>query len=223
MKEENVLKYYLLCNRLKTLLRKGWLDWKINEARIETVAEHIYSTQMLALAMYTEYKYDIDIVKVILMLSIHETEEIIIGDLTLFDISKEEKDIIGHKAVKEVFSCLSEDTTFLEDLINEFDERKTPEAKFAYQVDKLECDLQAKTYSDFNDKIVNFNDPDVQKFVGKPEVKECIDSGMSFGEIWMEFGERRYPYDENFMSVSNYAKNTDLKKLVRKDNNENKI
>ena len=38
--------------------------------------------------------YRIDIYKVILMLAIHELEEIYIGDLTLFQISKEEKENI---------------------------------------------------------------------------------------------------------------------------------
>ena len=75
-KEENVLKYYVLCNKLKNIIRTGWIDWQVNKERIESVAEHIYGVQMLALAMYSEYQYDIDITKVILMLAIHELEEI---------------------------------------------------------------------------------------------------------------------------------------------------
>ena len=42
---------------------------------------------MLAIAMKSEYQYDIDIEKVILMLAVHELEEIVIGDLTLFQIT----------------------------------------------------------------------------------------------------------------------------------------
>ena len=71
-KEENVLRYYVLCNRLKDVVRTGWKDWNVKRERIESVAEHIYGTQMLALAMKSEYKYDIDIEKVILMLAVHE-------------------------------------------------------------------------------------------------------------------------------------------------------
>ena len=40
------------------------------------------------------YQYDIDIMKVIYMLAIHELGETIIGDLTQFQISKEEKDYL---------------------------------------------------------------------------------------------------------------------------------
>lgn len=41
--------------------------------------------------MYSEYKYDIDILKVIFMLAVHELEEIIIKDLTEFEIPSYEK------------------------------------------------------------------------------------------------------------------------------------
>lgn len=54
---------------------------------------------MLAIAIQSEYKYDVDIMKVIFMLAIHELEEITIGDLTQFQITKEDKVIMGHQAV----------------------------------------------------------------------------------------------------------------------------
>ena len=41
-KEERVIKYYVLCNKLKNVIRTGWLNWKVNQDRIESVAEHIY-------------------------------------------------------------------------------------------------------------------------------------------------------------------------------------
>ena len=71
---------------------------------------------------------------------IHEIEEIIIGDLTMFDISQEEKERLGHDAIGKVLNNLVS-AEELKSLILEFDERKTKEAIFAYQCDKLECDL----------------------------------------------------------------------------------
>ena len=54
---------------------------------------------MLAIAMKSEYQYDVDIMKVIFMLAIHELGETVIGDLTQFEISKDEKEKIEHEAV----------------------------------------------------------------------------------------------------------------------------
>ena len=70
-KAENVVKFYVLCNKLKNVIRTGWKDWHVNRDRLESVAEHIYSVQMLAIAMNSEYKYDVDIFKVIMMLAVH--------------------------------------------------------------------------------------------------------------------------------------------------------
>ena len=66
-KEENVIKYYVLCNQLKNVIRTGWKEWHVKKERLESVAEHIFGVQMLAIAMKSEYQYNIDIMKVILM------------------------------------------------------------------------------------------------------------------------------------------------------------
>ena len=131
-----------MATKLKYRIRSGWdIDgWNIKASRLESIAEHVYGVQMLAIAMYSEYKYDIDIKKVIFMLAIHELEEILIGDLTLFDISKEEKEKLGHEAIEKILDGLKEKEK-IRSLIIEFDERKTKEADFAYHCDKLECDI----------------------------------------------------------------------------------
>ena len=103
-KAERVIEYYVLCNKLKDIVRTGWKDWGVKRERVESIAEHIYGVQMLALGMYSEYKYDVDIYKVILMIAIHELGETIIGDLTQFDIEKEEKKKIEHFYGKYVYS-----------------------------------------------------------------------------------------------------------------------
>ncbi len=201
-KAKNVIEYYLLCNKLKNIVRTGWLNWNVEAERVESIAEHIYGVQMLAIAMYHTYEYDIDLYKVILMLAIHETEEIFIGDKTLFEISSEEKAIEGHKAVHKMFhSILS--APALEQLILEFDERKTKEADFAYHCDKLECDLQAKIYGDR--QCVDLNNQDNNSTSKDPRVTKWFDKGLDFGQMWLKFGQERYGYDQNFTEVSNYA------------------
>ena len=90
-KEQSVIEFYVLCNKLKNIVRTGWKDWGVKRERVESVAEHIYGVQMLAIAMWSEYKYPIDIAKVIMMLAIHELEEVVIGDLTKFQIDKAQK------------------------------------------------------------------------------------------------------------------------------------
>ena len=146
-KEQNVINYYVICNRLKNVIRTGWKNWNVQRERIESVAEHIFGVQMLAIAMKSEYKYDIDIMKVIFMLAIHELGETVIGDLTQFEISKEEKEKLEHEAVHRILGGLL-DGNQIETLFLEFDSHSTKESMFAYQCDKLECDLQSKLYDE---------------------------------------------------------------------------
>lgn len=212
-KAENVVRYFVLCNRLKNTIRTGWKDWHVKRERLESVAEHIYSVQMLALAMHSEYQYDVDIKKVIMMLAVHELEEILIGDLTQFQITKEEKIKIGHQAVEEVLSGLLNKNQ-IKELIDEFDERKTPEALFAHYCDKLECDLQSKMYDE--EHCVDLNDQEGNRTLENKLVQELLQTGMSWSEMWLAFGQRVYNYDPNFLEVSNYAMNNEISSLAKR-------
>ena len=210
-KAESVVKYYVLCSKLKDLIRTGWKDWKVKRTRIESVAEHIYGVQMLAIAMKSQYDYNIDIYKVILMLAIHELEEIYIGDLTLFQISKEEKAKLGHEAIIKVLDGLISKEELM-NLILEFDERKTPEAIFAYQCDKLECDLQSKLYDE--EGCVDLNNQSGNHSYENEHVQELLKQESSWSGMWLTFGQAQYNYDKHFTAISNYAKENNIRKLI---------
>ena len=206
-KEEKVLNYYVMCNKLKNIIRTGWLNWNVKRERLESVAEHVFGVQMLALAINSEYNYDIDITKVIYMLAIHEIGETIIGDLTRFQISEEDKKKIEHNAVGKVLEPLK-DKEYIKNLFIEFDEGKTKEAKFAYQCDKLECDLQSKLYDQEN--CVNLKDQENNSTKDHPLVKKLLDEGNSWSSMWLKFSQESYPYDENFKSISDYATENEI-------------
>ena len=203
-KEQNVINYYVTCNKLKNVIRTGWKNWNVKRKRIESVAEHVYGVQMLAIAMKSEYQYDIDITKVIFMIAIHELGESVIGDITIFQMSKEEKEAIEHEAVHNILGGLL-DGKEIEALFLEFDEHKTKEAIFAYQCDKLECDLQSKLYDE--EGCVDLNDQENNKTSQDPKVRELLEKGDSWSKMWLKFGQDKYPYDDNFIAVSNYAIN----------------
>lgn len=211
-KAENVIKFYILCNKLKDVVRSGWLTWNIQKERVESVAEHIYSTEMLAIAMKSEYQIDVDIEKVIFMLAIHEIEEIIIGDIEITAADYASKKALGHQAVHQVLKDLI-DGEKLEKIILEFDERKTKEAYFAYQCDKLECDLQAKLYDEQG--YVSFTNQQDNYEYNSPMAQELIKNGAThFSEIWHATDEKLYTENNEFKEVFLYAKNNDIMPLI---------
>ena len=206
--EKSVVRYYVLCNKLKDVIRTGWKDWNVKKERVESVAEHVYGVQMLAIAMHSQYKYNLNLNKIILMLAIHELEEILIGDLTCFQISEKEKREIGHKAVEEILKDLINKKE-LKKLIEEFDERKTEEAKFAYHCDKLECDLQCKLYDEGN--YVDMNDQDNNDTYHDEKVQDIIKRGeATWSGMWLEHDKSKFIDDPNFLSVWEYIKNNGI-------------
>ena len=200
-KEENVVKYYVLCNSLKNVIRSGWKAWNVKRDRIESIAEHIFGTQMLAIAMKSEYNYDLDIMKVIYMLAIHELGEILIGDYMPFEISIEEKRKIEHEAVHKILSGLI-DGKQIEELFLEFDDHKTQEAIFAFECDKLECNIQCKLYDEEN--CVDLKNQKNNTALGNEEVQRLLNSDEKWSTLWIKYGEKNNNFDENFMAVSEY-------------------
>ena len=202
-KEQNIVNYYVLCNRLKDVIRSGWGYFKVNRKRVESVAEHIYGVQMLAIAMKSEYEYDIDIMKVVYMLAIHELGETVVGDLIPYLKGNESKEKAEHDAVHGVLAPLM-DSEQIEALFLEFDEHKTPESKFAHQCDKLEADIQCKLYD--QEHCV-----DISKLEGIATFKkELLESDKSWSEMWIETTQEKQHYDENFMKISNYIKDNEI-------------
>ena len=99
-------------------------------------------------------------------------------------------------------------------LITEFDERKTKEARFAFYCDKLECDLQAKLYDE--EGCVDLNNQEGNKTFYNKEVQRLLSEKNNWSDMWLRFSQGRYNYDENFTSVSNYAKENSIKRLINK-------
>ena len=197
--EQVVTSFFFLTNKLKdNVKRKGWYDRNIKRFRVESVADHIFGSEMLAYAMYSEFDYDVDINKVILMISLHELEETIIGDLTPHDISRKEKKVLDRKILLELLKMIP-NGDFIKDILLEYETGESKEAKFAYQVEHAECDMQAKLYAEegcFSDSYTK------EKFVSN----------------WIGFDLGRLPYDDNFRKLLEFVMTSDMKVLEHQDN-----
>lgn len=135
--------------KLKTILRKGWLNRKVNEngERVESDAEHIVSAMFMAANIMENKNLNLNRDKVLFMLLCHEVGECAVGDITPFDgITVKEKHELENVAVKNFavkHNMPSVYTTWCE-----FEERVSPEAKFCYAIDKLDAVMQAKMYDE---------------------------------------------------------------------------
>lgn len=206
-KIKDAIHFYVLCNKLKDTIRTGYKVWNIQRDRVESVAEHIYGTQMLALAIYYQFGYKLDIKKILCMLAIHELEEVVIGDLVYYEISSEEKKEKGHKACEELLKDILNKEEILS-LVYEFDARETEEAKFAYHIDKLECDIQVKLYDQEN--CFDLNNQPNNILMNNPSVRSNLAKEKCFSNSWIEFDRSKYQDDRVFIDIINWLKDNEI-------------
>lgn len=202
---ESVLQFYYNAIKLKTIERTGWKNWNVSrDKRVESIFEHVSGVQQLAWAIYSQFDINVDIFKVISMLSLHETEEIEMPDYTPLDnISNEQRKEMGYKATRSVCKNLNKKNLIL-NLVDEFDQRSTPEAKFAYLCDKMESDLQAKRY-DIDGRV--FIESASQKVLQNSKIKRIIESGAkTVSEVFIEYDKYIYEDSEIFKELLEFLR-----------------
>ena len=211
-KIKKLMKFYLLATKLKYIIRAGWdkYGWNVKAERIESIAEHVYGVCILAISIDSEFDMNIDIERVIKMLVLHEIGETIIGDITPFDgISEEEKNNVEHKAWKKLLNGLNKEEE-LYDLLIEFDERKTSNAKFAYLCDKLEADIQSKVYQDKGYQR-SLDDQENNKCYKYPKIQEILANGAETAfDVWYENDKSKFEESVVFKKVLEYVKDNNM-------------
>ncbi len=214
LKIEKLLKFYLLATELKDKIRQGWKVWNINRERVESVAEHIYGTCILAISIDSEFKLDIDLYKVIVMIVLHEIEEVKIGDLTPFDkVTKEEKRKLGKQAVEEVLNTIDKKAQYIE-LIDEFENMQTKESIFAKMCDKLEADIQSKIYCEEN--CIDINNKANAHLLEDKRIKRLLENGeKTVSDLFIE-NDRPIYTEKIFENIADYIKKNNLLKIKEK-------
>ncbi|MCI5883963.1 MAG: HD domain-containing protein [Clostridiales bacterium] len=108
--------------------------------RKENDAEHAWHMAVMTLFLSEYANEEIDVLRTISMLLIHDLVEIDAGDTYAYDeTGKATQREREEKAADRIFSLLPEEQgRKLRDLWEEFEERKTPEAKFARTMDNIQ-------------------------------------------------------------------------------------
>ncbi|MBS3174920.1 HD domain-containing protein [Candidatus Woesearchaeota archaeon] len=120
----------------KTIYRRILLDKRRNESD----AEHTWHLCMFGLLLNKELDLNLDLSKVFKLALLHDLPELYAGDTYAFDDEgKKTKAEREEKAAKELFGILPEDLgEELYKLFREYEECKSPEAKFVKAIDKIQ-------------------------------------------------------------------------------------
>jgi putative hydrolase of HD superfamily len=187
-KIERQFDFIIEIDKIKNILRKSKL---FDGNRFENDAEHSWTICIMALLLKEYSDFPINIEKVIFMLLIHDIVEVDAGDTFLYAQERNETHKKEEKAAERIFGILDNDQKeYFINLWNEFEERKTNEAKFATVFDRIEPLIQnykteGYTWKKHNityemviekNKIIKEASEEIWKFVLKL-LEKCIEKG----------------------------------------------
>lgn len=123
---------------LKGVLRRTML---VSPARRENSAEHSWHLAIMALALGDYAPPGTDLARVTAMLLVHDLVEVDAGDISVYSSAAdlERQEVAERAAADRIFALLPPDQAVsARALWDEFEERRTPEAKFARALDRLQ-------------------------------------------------------------------------------------
>jgi putative hydrolase of HD superfamily len=130
------IQFIIEIDKLKDILRRSYL---VNGQRRENSAEHSWHIAMMAILLAEYANEQVDLLRVIKMLLVHDIVEIDAGDTYIYS----EADLLSQaarerQAADRLFGLLPADQAgALRELWQEFEARTTAEARFAAALDRL--------------------------------------------------------------------------------------
>ena len=175
---EKILLFLHKVEKLKTVQRKVAIS---DNSRKESPAEHTWRTALMAMVLHRELGLEIDLLKSLEIVLVHDIVEAIADDVWILDKNdtkshkaQEQKE---HQAANEIYGILPDTIgTELKDLWLEYENQNSEEAKFAKALDKIEViiqrtDLGAKNWerNDIYGVLLHWADEPVSDF---PQLKD---------------------------------------------------
>lgn len=137
----NILWFLETIDKFKTVYRATYIG---EQSRHENDAEHTWHMAMFALLLHQELSIEVNIEHALKLILTHDLVEIYAGDTFAYDVAgNQDKEEREERAAQALFAQLPEDLrTQIYCWWREFEECKTPEARYARAVDKLQAFAQ---------------------------------------------------------------------------------
>lgn len=138
---DRIIEFLEVADGLKSVERAGYLA---DGSRHETDSDHTWHMALFALLLAAETEVDLDLARVLSMILVHDMVEIFAGDVVVYDVAaREAAKEREREAAERLYGILPQDLgDRLKGLWEEFEERKTEEARFAGALDRLQAFAQ---------------------------------------------------------------------------------
>jgi putative hydrolase of HD superfamily len=184
------LEFLIEIDKIKGILRQTLI---LGGERRENDAEHSWHMALTAMTVREYFVEKVDMEKVLKMILLHDIVEIYAGDTPCFGIGNPNKYEEEKASAQKIFSYLpKEQSDEFMSIWEEFEELKTPEAKFSNLCDRLQGFIQNitsdghtwKKYNVTREKVENRVKPirefapEIYKNFVLPEIEKYIERGI---------------------------------------------
>lgn len=131
------LEFLLELDKAKSIVRQSYVT---DGSRKENDAEHMWHLALFVLVLAEHAAEPLDVVKVLKMVLLHDIVEIDAGDTYIYDEKAKATQIVREAAAADrLYGLLPADQgAAFRSIWEEFEDRATPESKFAAAVDRLQ-------------------------------------------------------------------------------------
>lgn len=193
---KNIIDFYIEVNNLKNVIRTGWKEVGIPADKVESVADHVFGSSILALSIIEEKGLNLNIEKVLKMILVRELAKGANNYETSILRGNTRENF--REITKSITDKLENGNKLLE-IFDEYDAQDNEEAKFVYKLCKLESDLQAKIYEKEGYFTLENAKKDIEDY--PEELKAKLVNMTKASDGWLAF-DREYYDDELFISLS---------------------
>lgn len=191
-----IIDFYVKANNLKNVIRTGWKEVGIPSDKIESVADHVYGSMVLSLAVIEDKKLDLDIAKVFKMIIVKELSKAVTNRENSVITTKEECDNYTKSVINDFSDLVS--------VYEEYEIKESAESKFVYQLSKLESDIQAKIYEKNGDFTIENALKDIENY--PEDIKSKVGQVKNASDGWLTFDSTYYE-DDLFVDLQKEIRN----------------
>ena len=140
MDQERLEKQFAFCREIDREKQIGRQNYLADGSRKENDAEHAWHMAVMTLLLSEYSNEDIDVLRTVSLLLIHDLVEIYAGDTFAYDeTGKQSQREREEQAADQLFAMLPEDQgQYMRELWEEFEAEETGEAKFARTMDHIQ-------------------------------------------------------------------------------------
>lgn len=183
---DKVAKIYMIFDMLGDTVRTGPIIWKVNRNRTEDVKNHTFDLLLMIKLLKSYFPSFIDYEKLENYIIVHDLEEAITGDITIFEgIPHEEKERVNNIAMNWIIDNFNDVLDFKTYFTN-FEGSVDIEAKIAHMLDKVQGSIPFMKYD--GEKLIDINNPEIiETLRNHPAVVDGRNEGKTVGQIFYEF------------------------------------